>query len=354
MRTVHVVVPEGIDDPTRPSGGNVYDRRVCRGLAGLGWSVHEHAVPGGWPHPDAAAHAALGDALAGIPEDAVVLVDGIIASTAPEHLTAHAHRVRPVVLMHMPLGDGGEGTAPDAARREAATLAAAAAVITTSAFTRRRLLDRYGLPAHRVHVARPGTDAAPLARGSTGGGVLLCVAAVTRGKGHDVLLEALATVADLPWTCVCAGSLGRDPQFVAHLRARGCELGLDHRVDFAGPHTGRELRRRYAAADLVVLASRAETFGMVLTEALAHGVPVLATRVGGVTEAVGHGADGTVPGLLVPPGDPAALGAALRRWLCDASLRGRLRRAARQRRASLAGWPATVSVLDHVLGGVCR
>ena len=70
-----------------------------------------------------------------------------------------------------------------------------------------------------------------------------------------------------------------------------------------------------------MLASRAETYGMVVTEALARGLPVLATEVGGVTEALGHGEDGTRPGLLVPPGDPAALGAALRAWLEDAELR---------------------------------
>ena len=87
---------------------------------------------------------------------------------------------------------------------------------------------------------------------------------------------------------------------------------------FAGPRTGAELDRAYAAADLLVLASHAETYGMVVTEALARGLPVLAADVGGVTEALGHGEDGTRPGLLVPPGDPAALGAALRRWLGDA------------------------------------
>ena len=88
---------------------------------------------------------------------------------------------------------------------------------------------------------------------------------------------------------------------------------------------------------------------MVVTEALAHGLPVVATEVGGVPEALGHGADGVRPGLLVPPGEPAALGAALRAWLGDAELRLRLRRAAGERRASLSGWSTTASVLAGVL-----
>ena len=104
VTAVHVVVPDGIDDPARPSGGNVYDRHVCRGLSALGWSVHEHAVPGGWPRPDAASFAALAGVVERIPDDAVVLLDGLIASTAPEVLVPQARRLRLVVLVHMPLG----------------------------------------------------------------------------------------------------------------------------------------------------------------------------------------------------------------------------------------------------------
>src|SRR6185295_3788579 len=129
---------------------------------------------------------------------------------------------------------------------------------------------------------------------------------------------------------------------------------LGDRVRFAGPRTGTELDRAYATADLLVLASHAETYGMVVTEALARGLPVLATEVGGVTEALGHGDDGARPGLLVPPGNPAALGAALRQWLGDAGLRARLRRVARDRRASLPRWPATTAILAGVLAGSDR
>ena len=82
---------------------------------------------------------------------------------------------------------------------------------------------------------------------------------------------------------------------------------------------------------------------MVVTEALARGVPAIVTDVGGVREALGHG------GLLVAPDDPAALAAALRDWLGDAELRARLRVAARERRESLPRWAATTSVIAGVL-----
>ena len=355
MRTVHVVIPDGIDDPARPSGGNAYDRQVCRGLAAVGWSVHEHAVPGRWPRPDAASRAALAGVVERLPDGSVVLLDGLVACTAPEILAGHASRLRLVVLVHMPLGHRPvDDRADDARMREREVLSAAAAVVTTSAWTRRRLLELYSLPPGRVHVAEPGVDAADLAPGTAAAGVLLCVAAVTSEKGHDVLLDALATAMDLSWRCVCVGSLDRDPAFVERLRRRALEGGLSDRVCFTGPQTGPELDRTYAAADVLVLASRAETYGMVVTEALARGLPVLAAQVGGLTEALGHGADGVRPGLLVAPDDPAALGAALRAWLGDADLRGRLRRAARERRASLPGWPNTTSVLAGVLAGVAR
>jgi glycosyltransferase involved in cell wall biosynthesis len=175
---------------------------------------------------------------------------------------------------------------------------------------------------------------------------------VTPAKGHDVLIDALSRMRGLPWRCVCVGSLDRDPVFVASLGRRLLDLRLQDRVSFTGPLTGADLDRRYAAADLMVLASRAETYGMVVSEALARGLPVLAAEVGGVSEAVGHGADGIRPGLLVPPDDPADFGAALRAWLGDAELRARLRRAARERARSLPRWSATTSVIAGVLARV--
>jgi glycosyltransferase involved in cell wall biosynthesis len=350
-----MVVPDGIDDPARPSGGNAYDRKVRRGLTSIGWSVHEHAVAGCWPRLDPASCAALAGVVERIPDDSVALLDGLVASTAPEVLVGQASRLRLVVLVHMPLGHHpADAETDDVRRREGAVLSAAAAVVTTSAWARRRLLELYPLPAGRVHVAEPGVDAADLATGTAAGGALLCVAAVTSGKGHDVLLDALATTTDLSWQCVCVGSLDRDPAFVEGLRRRSQDAGLGDRVSFPGPRTGADLDRSYAAADLLVLASRAETYGMVVTEALARGLPVVAADVGGLTEALGEDADGSRPGLLVPPDDPAALGAALRAWLGDGELRGRLRRAARERRESLSRWSATTSVLAAVLDGVPR
>jgi glycosyltransferase involved in cell wall biosynthesis len=352
VTTVHAVLPDGIDDPARPSGGNVYDRRVCNGLASRGWAVHEHAVRGFWARPDAGSFAALAGVVTQIPDDSVVLIDGLVASAAPEVLVPHAHRLRLLVVVHMPLGDRRPDDEADEVRtRERNALSAAATVIATSAWCRRRLVELYQLSAGRIHIAEPGVDPAELATGTAGGGSLLCVAAVTFDKGHDVLLDALARNSDLSWHCVCVGPLDRDPAFVESLRGRALDAGLEHRVEFPGPRTGLDLEGSYAAADLTVLASRAETYGMVVTEALAHGLPVVAAEVGGVAEALGHAPGGTLPGLLVAPGDALALGDALRAWLVDAELRRRLRSAACERRESLPAWSTTTSVIAAVLAG---
>ncbi|MFC4020337.1 glycosyltransferase family 4 protein [Micromonospora sp. GCM10011542] len=343
-RAVHVVLPGDIDDPAAPSGGNHYDRRICRGLAELGWSVREHPVPGEWPRPGRAARAALAGVLAGTPDDSVVLLDGLIGSTVPDLLAAHAARLRLVVLVHLPLDDDAEGRALTSAR----------AVLATSEWTRHRLLARHPLPADRVWAAPPGVRPAPPVPGSPAGTRLLCVAAVTRHKGHDLLVDALSTLAALPWTCVCVGTLTREPELVGELRGRLADAGLTDRVRLTGPRTGASLDAAYAAADLLVLPSRGETYGMVVTEALARGLPVLGTDVGGLPEALGRAPDGDRPGLLVPPDDPVALAGALRGWLGDGELRARLRRAAHARRDTLTDWSVTTGLVAAALAEVAR
>ncbi|WP_345632920.1 glycosyltransferase family 4 protein [Rugosimonospora acidiphila] len=342
---MHVVLPNDIDDPLTPSGGNAYDRRICDGLAASGWAVREHAVPGSWPRPGPREYDQFARVLAALPDGSVVLIDGLIASATPDVLVREARRLSLIVLVHMAFGD----EADDLRCREGVALSAATAIIVTSRWARRRLLDLYGLPAERVFVAAPGVDAAPLASGSEAGSTLLCVAAVMPHKGHDLLAEALATVADLPWRCVCVGALHLDPDFVETVKVRSRAYGLDDRLSFTGPRTGDDLDAAYAASDLLVLASRGETYGMVVTEALARGIPVLTTAATGLPEALGRSPDGGLPGMLVGPDDATALAAALRRWLADADLRDRLRRSARDRRGTLSSWAVTSRLVSGVL-----
>ncbi|TDC47517.1 glycosyltransferase [Actinomadura sp. KC345] len=351
-REIWFVVPGDIDDTDVPSGGNHYDRRLSEGLAASGRTVRELAAPGAWPRPDRAARTGLARSLAALPDEAVVLLDGLVACGVPEVVVPEAGRLRLAVLVHLPLAD--EPGQVDLNAGERAVLEAAGAVVATSPWARDHLIAHHGLEPSRVHAVAPGTDPASLASGTDGATRLLSVASVTPRKGHDILVEALAGVAHLPWHCEIVGPLRRDPEYVTRLHRLIGRHGLGDRVHLEGPLVGKRLDDAYAGADLLVLASRAETYGMVVTEALARGIPVLATSVDGVPDTLGWDPSGTVPGLLVPPDDPAALGGALRRWLVEADLRSRLRAAARLRRGMLPGWDDTARRTALVLSRLRR
>lgn len=343
-----LVVPGDVDDPTRPSGGNTYDRRVADEIRRRGWEVRWSAVPGAWPDGDAIARRRLAGVLASVPSDDTVLVDGLVACGAPEVVVPAAARSRLVVLVHVPLG----GLGPASYAKEGPVLRAAEAVVATSGWSAGWLVAAHGLRDDRVHVARPGADAAPVAGGSPDADQLLCVASVVPGKGQDVLVAALARLSHLDWQCTCVGSLARSPQYAETVRRSIGAAGLAPRVRMTGPLTGDALAAAYDAADLLVLPSLGETWGMVVTEALARGVPVVASAVGGLPEAFGSAPGGGRPGLLVPPSDPDALAAALHRWLREPRLREQLRAAALLRRAAMPGWDATVDDLLGALAGV--
>ncbi|HUQ57341.1 MAG TPA: glycosyltransferase family 4 protein [Lentzea sp.] len=318
------VLPADAGDPASPSGGNVYDLRVSAGMERL-------PVAGDWPRPHDAG--VVEQALAGIPDGEVVLLDGLVACGLPEVVVPHARRLRLAVLVHLPLADE-TGLDPATARFldqcERQVLRAVSAVVATSPTAARDIRVRHGLA--NVHVVVPGTDPAPVATGTDGVHNLLCVASITPRKGHDVLVRVLRRInADWRLTCV-----GPHRPFLA-------QLPPDERVSFQGPLVGEALNSAYARADLFVLASRAETWGMVVTEALARGLPVIASAV---PDALGDG------GVLVPAGDEGALEAALTCWFQDQKFRDGLRVRARVRRASLSTWDESTEDLRRVLASL--
>ncbi len=337
--SVHVLLPAAVDDPRRPSGGNVYGRRACAGLAALGWTVHEHVVTD------------LGTTLAGIPDGALVLVDGLLTAPVPPGLdhripAAHTDRLRLVVLVHLPWGHA----ASSLRGPERALLAEVDGLVTTSRWTRDWLVGHYDLDPGRVHVARPGADPAPLAEGSASGDRLLSVGPLVPGKGHDVLVEALALLGDLGWRWEHVGADDLDPGFARSVRERVDALGISDGVRFVGPLPPAVLAARYAASDLLVVPSRIETYGMVVGEALARGLPVIASEVGGLPEALGT--DGELPGALVPADDARALATEIAAWLREPGRRARWRRVAAERRTGVAGWDSTARALAAALHAI--
>ncbi|MFE5671364.1 glycosyltransferase family 4 protein [Agromyces sp. NPDC056523] len=340
--TVHFLVPDGIDDDARVSGGNVYDRRIAEGLRARGIDVRMSRIAAG-------AGTDVAHAMANLPRDAVVLIDGLLAVAASDVLHAQSAGLRIVVLAHMVAGALSESRGARSDEREREALHAARAVIATSEWTRSELIARGLAEPGRIAVAHPGTDAVPAAPGSESGARLLCVGAVAPHKGQDVLVAALAGMTDLPdWTCAIVGSRDADRDFARRTTAAIRSAALGPRVALTGVLTGRELEDAYRTADLVVAPARVESYGMVVAEALARGIPVVASRVGGVREAIA----GRPGGVLVPPDDPGALRAVLRRWREDTGWRAELKADALQSRTERRTWDEAAGIAATVLGEV--
>ncbi|WP_457972584.1 glycosyltransferase family 4 protein [Arthrobacter sp. D1-17] len=355
---VRLLVPGNIQ---HNSGGNVYNASLMDGLARLGVSVASEPVEGEWPVASPEDRRRLAGLLvAGAVgpgteshDDSdggtVTVVDGLVASGAPEALEeAAAAGQRPWILLHMPLLDHPE--------LESRSLRAAAGVICTSSSVAAEITQRHS--ATRVHVALPGTEPAGPAGGSDPRH-LISVAALLPNKDQLTLLHALALVKDLPWTAALVGSQEADPDYAGAVRAACKELGLQDRVRIAGEVTGQALDKEWHAADLSLLVSKVEAFGMAVTESLARGLPVVVRSGTGAVEALSLGAvestaagGGTtaLPGAVVVLGsDPAPLAAVLRDWLTSPELQATWRRAALAGRERLPGWDATArGVLDII------
>jgi glycosyltransferase involved in cell wall biosynthesis len=330
-------------DLATPTGGYAYDRRMIGELHQLGWQVNVVDLGEGFPHASAAQKEIARVRLFAVPGGCPIVVDGLAFGVLPE--VAHALRQRNplVALVHHPLALE-TGLPPEAAAdfwaSERAALAAARRVVATSASTARLLSADFGVAAERISIAPPGTDRAPPAQGKSDGIVrLLSVGSIVPRKGFDVLIAALAKVADLPWRLTIAGDRGRDPATSARLAADITCFKLAGRVDCRGALPAEELAVLYQRADVFVLASRFEGYGMAFAEAIAHGLPVIGTTAGAIADTVPAGA-----GVLVPPDDVAALAAALRRLIESPDERRWLAAQACAAAATLPVWPDSARI----------
>lgn len=345
---MYFVVPDAIDDPARVSGGNIYDRRVRDGLRERGWDVRMLPIPeaGGTP---------VARLLSELPDGALTLIDGLVAVRESVALVTHSERLRIVVLAHL-VASASLATVTDEplvplVDREREALRAANRIITTSGWTRDELISRGFADPDNLVVAMPGTEPAALTLASPAGGRLLCVGVVAPHKGQDLLVRTLGRLAEIDgWTCTFAGSLDAVPVFVEHLRRNVRASGLATRTMFTGVLAAQELDDAYSHADLVVVPSRNESYGMVIAEALARGIPVLATRVGGIPEAIA----GSTGAILVPPEDPWALELVLHQWFASPKRRDELKTAVTEARELVRPWSDTVAVIASTLDEVAR
>jgi glycosyltransferase involved in cell wall biosynthesis len=335
-------------DLATPTGGYGYDRRMIAELGDLGWRIDLLDLGEGFPWPDAATRANAQALLLAVPTGRSIVVDGLALGVLPETAAQLAGRNPLLALVHHPLAlEWGLSAAQAEALRasERAALTAVRGVIVTSAATARLVASDYAVPAERIVVARPGSDPAPLAQGSKDGVVrLLSVGAVVPRKGFDVLIAALATLTDLSWQLTIAGDRTRDPNAAVRLDADIAAHALADRIAAPGAVSPQRLATLYAEADIFVLASRFEGYGMAYAEAVAHGLPIIGTNAGAIPDTVPADA-----GLLVASGDVPALAQALRRVIGDAGLRQRLAAAARAAAARLPTWRRQAEIFAGAL-----
>lgn len=344
-RHLHLVAPGDIDTRT---GGYEYDRRIISGLRARGWKVSLVSVPGTYPFPAADDRAAAARRLADIPDGARVLVDGLALGVLPGEAAAEHRRLCLVALVHHPLHaeTGLTRSQSDALREsERQALQVVRGIVVTSPRTVESVAA-FGIPRERIAVVEPGTDRAPAARGSGGPGLrtMLCVASVVPRKGHDTLFAALAPLRDLPWHLTCVGSLERDAAWAAQLVRQVRDAHLEDRITFAGELEGHALEAAYQEADLFVLPTRYEGFGMAVAEALARGIPVISTDTGGIVDLVGDRA-----GMVIPADNVPSLAGELKRLLTDAGDFARLRRGAVATRDRLATWDTAAQRMEEAL-----
>lgn len=300
------------------TGGYAYARRLMAALPATGWFPHHLPLPAGFPNPSDGDLRTTAEMFAALPAGTSVLADGLAFGALPPTLLSDCD-LNFTALVHHPLAEETGLASADAARLKAgerAALALAQSVVVTSGHTLTSLADHYEVPRDWLYLAEPGTDAAARAMGSKTEPKLLTVATLTHRKAHDVLIEALARIKDLAWTSDLIGSTDRDAAVTAKVRGLITQHGLEDLIALRGEMQDAQLDAAYAGADIFVLPSRHEGYGMVFAEALARGLPVVACAAGAVTDTVPEGA-----GLLVPPDSPEALAEALRRLLTNGALR---------------------------------
>ena len=332
-------------DLATPTGGYAYDRRIIAELSALAWRIEVVDLGDGFPYPTADTRAAACARLAALPRHPVV-IDGLAFGALPEAAAALRASHRLVALVHHPLALESGLSAADAASlraSERSALVCARHVIATSATVARLLVADYGVASGRLSVVEPGTDrvSAP-PRNREGVVKLLAVGSVIPRKGYDVLVAALARLRHLPWRLVIAGDCGRSPQTSRGLRAEIARLGLTDRISLLGAVASEQMSPLYASADLFVLPSRFEGYGMAYAEAIAHGVPVIGTTAGAIPQTVSADA-----GVLVAPDDVEALAAELQRLIASPDQRERL--AAGARAVTFPSWSEQAARFARVL-----
>lgn len=343
MREVVFAIPGELSTPT---GGYRYDRRVIEELRALGWRVQHLQLAADFPSPSEQSLADTARAFSDFEPGALVVVDGLALGAMPKEVVG-ALRARLIALVHHPLAfeTGLSLERVDYLHRtEREALARAVATIATSRSTAELLAREFGVARESITVAEPGTEPSSRAKSNATPPRLLSVGAITRRKGHDTLVKALAKIKDLPWESRIAGSTDRDAVAMKTLNEAIANGKLQDRVTLLGPLDDAGLEQEYSSASLFVLPSHFEGYGMAFTEALARGLPVVAGSGGALVETVPKEA-----GAFVSPGNAGELAMVLRKLLSNPAEMSKRADAAWAYAQKLPRWRDTAKIFADAL-----
>lgn len=341
-------------DLTSPTGGYAYDRRMIEGLERRGWQIQLISLGEGYPFLDAAQKDYARSQLLNLAQGVPMVIDGLALGALPELVSEIANRYPVIALIHHPLAFEYGLKDPEIKllkHSETEALKHVVGVIANSPTTARDLNQHYGVNAERVHVVLPGTDRARRLEHRIQKNVddfspvnLLSVGSIIPRKGFHDLILALVPLMELPWTLTIAGDTSRHAEAYARLKIDIKHYHLEDRVKVLGVVTNEALENLYAKADIFVLASLFEGYGMVFAEAMAHGLPIIATSGGAIPDTVPKEA-----GLLVAPGDVPALTTALKTLILDPPYRARLSSGALQAALLQPTWEESIQNFESAL-----
>jgi len=342
MAELFFAIPGDINTLT---GGYAYDRRLLAELHALGHKIEYLPLSSRFPVPDAEALADAAAQFAALPDQAIVIADGLAYGVMDTIAEQHAARLNIIALCHHPLmleAGLSSALAQQLFLSEQRALNAAKAVLVTSAMTGKILTEQFAISATKIVVAPPGTDPQPFAPCSGNPPVLLTLATLTRRKAHDLLIDALARIKHLAWSARFVGGMDFNPAWVALLKNKVASYGLEERILFIG--NVADSASEYSAADLFVLPSLFEGYGMAFAEALSFGLPIVAARAGAVPDVVPASA-----GILVTPNDSVALADALQRLLTDTAVCKQYQTGAQAAAQHLPSWKDTAAVVANLI-----
>jgi glycosyltransferase involved in cell wall biosynthesis len=321
---------------------------VISGLRQRGFEIEEVVAGGASPEEQRAAAPRFGSTFDPSMFDAIV-IDALARIAVAPHLGGWLASRPVVALVHELPSVAGGGSWPQTVPGERdyeEALFCADRLVAVSDHGRNVLLRR-GVSPGRIHVVPPGFDGVPVGVGSQvqrGGPVrALCVAQWIERKGILTLVEAWTLRERKGAVLELIGETDADPDY-AVLVGDAIEAGPRGSIVVSGCVDDAALGASYAAADLFVLPSRYEGYGIVYAEALAHGLPIIACDVGPMPELVGRKA-----AVLVRPDDRENLSAALELLLGDPTLRVRMSAAATRRASRLPRWEHTVIGFEQIL-----